>query len=162
MKVGVPKETHAGERRVALVPDSVTMLKKAGHDVLIEAGAGAEAGFGDAAYTDKGAAVATDRSEVFSSADLVLQVRGLGANLPAGRDDLSLMKPGQTVVAMFDPLSEPDSVKELAERKVTAFAMELMPRNSPGGDAQTGLGVPQAPFKSTNKNASPNNSGSRS
>ena len=128
MKVGVPKETFPGERRVALVPDSVSLLAKEGLDVLVQAGAGGEAGYADHVYEQKGAVVLADRGELFTRADIVLQVRGLGANLKAGRSDLELMRPGQVIVAMFDPLSQPESVKDLAERGVTSFALELMPR----------------------------------
>ncbi len=130
MKIGVLQETFPDERRVALIPDSLVGLKKAGHEVLVETGAGDQAGFTDAAYAQKGATVAAGRSEVFESADIVFQVRGLGANPEAGRADLELMRPDQVVVAMFDPLSSPEAVKDLADRKVTAFAMELMPRIS--------------------------------
>ncbi len=111
-----------------MIPDSVVALAKAGHEVLVQAGAGDEAGLTDSAYTHKGATVVEERSELFRSADIVLQVRGLGANPEAGQGDLDLMQPGQTIVAMCDPLSSPQAVKELALRNVTAFAMELMPR----------------------------------
>jgi len=128
MKIGVPKETFPGERRVALIPDSVALLAKSDHQVVVEAGAGAEAGYPDDLYRDKGADIVTERSGVFGSADVIFQVRGLGANAVAGKDDLGLMREGQTVIAQFDPLSEPESVKQLAEKKVSAFSLELMPR----------------------------------
>ncbi|MCH8244225.1 MAG: Re/Si-specific NAD(P)(+) transhydrogenase subunit alpha, partial [Planctomycetes bacterium] len=97
-------------------------------EVLVETGAGVEAGFPDESYREKGAAIVTDRTEVFGSADLIFQVRGPGANLKGGDADLALMNAGQTVIAQFDPLSAPESVKKLAERKVVAFSLELMPR----------------------------------
>ncbi len=128
MKIGVVKETFPGERRVALIPDSMTALGKAGHELIVESGAGTSAGYPDGAYKAKGATIAADRAKVFGSADAVFQVRGLGANLKAGRADLELMKPGQVIVAMMDPLGEPGAIKDLAARNVTAFAMELMPR----------------------------------
>jgi len=93
-------------------------LKKAGFDVLIENGAGAQAGFPDAAYQDKGASIAASRADVFA-AEVVLQVR-------AG--DFSSMRAGQVVVGMADPLGSPDTVRAIAERGVTAFALELIPR----------------------------------
>ena len=80
MKIGIPKESSPGERRVALIPDSVAALKKGDHEVMVETGAGLEAGFPDEAYRDKGATIVTDRTEVFGSADLIFQVRGPGAN----------------------------------------------------------------------------------
>ena len=127
MKIAVPKETLPGERRVALIPDSLTALSKSGHTVIVEAGAGTEAGFLDGQYVAKGGSIADNRADLFQ-ADVILQVRGYGANLEAGRADLEMMRPGQVVIAMMDPLSEPAAVKTLAERKVLAFAMELMPR----------------------------------
>ena len=130
MKIGVPKETFPQERRVALIPDVLSLLEKQGHTVLVEAGAGAEAGLPDDAYRQKGATVLDSRSEVFQSADIILQVRGFGSNQDAGRADLDLMKPDQVVIAMFDPLGAADAAGELATRNVTSFAMELMPRIS--------------------------------
>jgi NAD(P) transhydrogenase subunit alpha len=128
MKVGVPKETYPNERRVALTPESVTALIKEGFQVLVQAGAGVQAGFADAAYQSNGAMIVAHRAELFQTADIIAQVRGLGANPQAGRDDLALMRADQTIVGCFEPLSAPRSAKDLAERGVTVFAMELMPR----------------------------------
>jgi len=130
MKIGVPKETFPQERRVALVPDLVAALMKAGHEVRVEAGAGTDAGFPDGTYGEKGAGIVSQRSEIFAWAELILQVRGLGANTQNGRADLDLLKSGHVLVATLDPLSEPQCVKELAERGVEAFALELVPRIS--------------------------------
>jgi H+-translocating NAD(P) transhydrogenase subunit alpha len=118
MRIGVPSEQGAGERRVALVPASIPPLKKAGFDVTIERGAGESAGFPDAAYVDKGAQMAASRNEVFAS-DVVLQVR-VG--------DLQLMRHGQVVIGMVDPLGAPEFARELSSRGVIAFALELIPR----------------------------------
>ena len=128
MRIGVPTETFPGERRVALIPDSVTALTKQGHTLSLQAGAGERAGFPDSAYQQKGATAVVGRGELFESADLVFQVRGLGANPENGHADLELMRPGQVIVGLFDPLSAPEAVTLLAKRKVSAFAMELMPR----------------------------------
>lgn len=128
MKIGVPSETFPGERRVALVPDSVKALIKQGHVVSVESGAGDEAGYTDNAYRDSGATIITTRSVLFGSTDVILQVRGLGLNLEKGREDLELLQNDQIVIAMFDPLSSPESVHDLANRNVTSFSMELMPR----------------------------------
>jgi H+-translocating NAD(P) transhydrogenase subunit alpha len=118
MKIGVPSEQVQGERRVALVPASIPLLKKAGFDVTIERGAGQSAGFPDALYVDKGAHIAAARSDVFAS-DVILQVR-VG--------DLPLLRRGQVAIGMTDPLGAPDFVRELASRGVIAFALELIPR----------------------------------
>ncbi len=128
MKVGIPTETFPGERRVALVPDTAALLKKAGHEVQIERGAGVLAGYSDKAYEEKGATIAVGRAELFSWSEAIFQVRGLGANLEAGQSDLDLMKPGLVIIAGLDPLSEPKAVEKLAAAKVMAFSMELMPR----------------------------------
>ena len=128
MVVGIPAETFPGERRVAIVPAELPALAKAGLSVLAEPGAGASAGFPDAAYIEKGAVLATDRAHVFADADAVLQVRALGANPDAGRADLALLRAGQVVIGLSDPLGEPAAARELAARGVTAFSMELIPR----------------------------------
>lgn len=128
MNVAVVQESFPGERRVALVPQFVPLLVKAGWKVTIQAGAGDAAGFTDDQYKDKGAEIVADRAAVIRAADVLLQVRSLGANLEAGRADLDLLKPGQTVVGMCDPLGQPQAVKELADHKLMLFALELIPR----------------------------------
>lgn len=128
MIVGVPKENFPGENRVALVPANIAALKKAGIEVSIEKGAGSDAGYPDSAFTEKGAKTTDSRADLFHSADIVLFVRALGANPQAGKSDLELMKKAQIIIGAMEPLSEPDSLKLLAEKGVTAYAMELMPR----------------------------------
>jgi NAD(P) transhydrogenase subunit alpha len=128
MIVGVPKEIFPGERRVALVPASLPALAKAGFEVRIEAGAGDAAGYPDTAYRDKGAGVVAGRAQLISGADIVLCVRGPGANRATGDADLALFRQGQVVIGFFDPLSSPAVAGPLAERGVTAFAMDLIPR----------------------------------
>jgi len=128
MIAAVPSETFPHERRVALVPSAVPALTKAGLDVLIERSAGDGAGYPDARYTEKGARIVGDRAEVFATADMILQVRGYGSNPDAGKGDLDLMRRGQVVIGCLEPLWRPQFVTELADRGVTAFAMELMPR----------------------------------
>jgi NAD(P) transhydrogenase subunit alpha len=129
MLVAAPKETFPGERRVALVPAVLSVLTKAGFEVCIEAGAGVSAGFPDEAYAAAGARIVASRDEVFA-ADAIVQVRSLGANLARGRDDLARLRKGQTIIGMCDPLGEPGAIRELAERGVTLFAMELIPRTT--------------------------------
>jgi NAD(P) transhydrogenase subunit alpha len=128
MIVGVPRESYPNEQRVALIPAALPALTKAKLEVVIETGAGLAAGFPDAAYQEKGARVIVSRPDLFAAADIILQVRGLGANADAGRADLALMRTGQVVIAFFDPLGAPTAVQELAGRGVTALSMELMPR----------------------------------
>jgi NAD(P) transhydrogenase subunit alpha len=95
---------------------------------VIESGAGAAAGFPDSEFQEKGARVSGDRAEVFSAADVILQVRTPGANPGGGEADIRLMRPGQVIIGMGEPLSAASEYAELAERGVTSFAMELIPR----------------------------------
>jgi NAD(P) transhydrogenase subunit alpha len=128
MIVGVVKETFPGERRVAIVPALVTMLVKSGCQLQLESGAGAAAGFPDDAYRAHGTEIISDRGQLFQAADVLLQVRGLGANPDAGARDLELVHDSLVIVAACDPLGNPQAVRQLAERGVTLFALELLPR----------------------------------
>ncbi|MEE8200167.1 MAG: Re/Si-specific NAD(P)(+) transhydrogenase subunit alpha [Candidatus Acidoferrales bacterium] len=130
MIVGVPVERYPHERRVALVPASVPALAKAGLEVLVEQGAGQRAGFPDAEYQEQGAHLAPDRTRLFSSADVLLQVHGLDANPGTGHDDLALLRTGQVVLGLLNPFGAPKAAHELADRGITAFALELLPRIS--------------------------------
>ena len=118
MRIGVPKEAAANERRVALTPDVAGRLKKSGFEVMIERGAGTAAFFPDEAYAAAGATV-SDRNSVLQS-DIVLQVQApLGAELPRYRE-------GNVLVAAFQPSG--DLLRQLAQRKLTAFSLVLLPR----------------------------------
>jgi NAD(P) transhydrogenase subunit alpha len=128
MKVSVLRETYPGERRVAIVPTLVASLSKLGYQTLIEAGAGEAAGFTDVEYQEKGAEIIPSRAAAIHSSDIVLQVRTLGANLDAGRADLDHFKPGQLVIGLADPLGQAHAVKDLADKRVALFALELIPR----------------------------------
>ena len=128
MIVGVPREGYPGERRVALVPAMLPNLKKAGLDVLIEAGAGQAAGYLDAEYVEKGAKMAANRKEVFATADIIVQFLCHGANDKTGSADLPLLRKGQALVGFLRPLGTVKTVQEIAERGVTSFSVELMPR----------------------------------
>jgi H+-translocating NAD(P) transhydrogenase subunit alpha len=128
--VGVPKESYPGERRVALVPVVIPTLAKAGIEVVVEAGAGEQAGYPDAAYLDKGAKVLPDRAAVFSSADIVVQVLCYGSNDVTGKADLALMRSGQAVIGFLRPFGSAEVVQQLAQAGVSAFSVELMPRTT--------------------------------
>ncbi len=130
MILGVPKESYPGERRVAIVPAAVPPLSKAGLEVLVEAGAGIEAGYLDQDYTAKGAKLASDRAEVFRTADIVVQVLCFGSNDITGKADLPLMRSGQTIVGFLRPLGKLQELQDLAKTGVTSFAVELMPRST--------------------------------
>lgn len=128
LNVGIPKETFPGETRVAVAPNVLAALKKSGCHVLLESGAGVEAGFPDSEYTDKGAEIVTDRKQLFERSEVILQVRGLGTNPQEGEADLSLFRKGQTTISLLNPLGEPQLAEKLAQTGVTALSMELMPR----------------------------------
>jgi H+-translocating NAD(P) transhydrogenase subunit alpha len=128
--VGVPKESFPGERRVALVPSVVPNLNKAGLEVAIEQGAGREAGYPDAAYTEKGVKILPDRAAVFEKADIITQVLCYGSNDRTGRADLPLMRPDQVLIGFLRPLGSREVVQEIAGKRVTSFAVEMMPRTT--------------------------------
>ena len=124
MRIGVPKEAAPGERRVALVPESVKKLIQAGYDVSIEAGAGETAGYPDAAYRDAGAAAETDSASLLGSADLVLKV---GAPTAA---EVSSMRQGAIYLGSLMPLRNPEVAQTLAQRRITAFSTDAIPRTT--------------------------------
>ncbi len=128
LMVGIPKETFPGERRVAVVADLVPLFGKAGMTIIVESGAGLMSGLSDDDYISKGAEVAPDRKTVFDKSDVILQVRGFGANPEQGKQDLDLFRKDQTLVALFEPLTAKDEVTAVAQLGVNAFAMELIPR----------------------------------
>ncbi len=130
MIVGVPKESYPGERRVALVPLVVPNLAKAGLEVIVETGAGEQAGYPDAAYTEKGAKIVPDRAAVFAGADIVVQVLCYGSNDATGEADLPLMRKGQTLIGFLRPFGSAEVVQQIAQAGVTAFSIELMPRTT--------------------------------
>ena len=126
--VGVPKETFPGERRVALIPSMVRSLTKAGLDVIFETGAGLQAGFADEAYTAEGAKTIATRAEVFGAANVVLQVRTCGANATVWNADCELLREGQSLIGLCEPLAEAETMQKAAAKKANIFALELLPR----------------------------------
>lgn len=130
MIIGIPKESYPGERRVALVPMVVPNLVKAGFEIIIEAGAGQEAGYSDALYTEKGAKIVPDRATVFGTADIVVQVLCYGSNDITGKADLPLMRRGQVLIGFLRPLGSLDVVQQIARTGVTSFSVELIPRST--------------------------------
>jgi len=120
MRIGVPRETWPGERRVALIPAAAAALRKSGLEVIVEEEAGTEAGFPSSAYQTAGAAIAP-RREVFASADILLQVRSTPP-------ETTSLRRGQVTIGFADPLGSPEAIRAMASAGVTAFSMELMPR----------------------------------
>jgi NAD(P) transhydrogenase subunit alpha len=128
MIVGVPRENYPGERRVALVPAVIPNLTKAGLEILVQVGAGLQAGYPDAEYTEKGAKLAATRDEVFATADILVQFLGHGANDKTGSADVPLYRKGQVLIGFLRPLGTVATIQDIADRGVTSFSVELMPR----------------------------------
>jgi len=128
--IGVPKESYPGERRVALVPMVIPNLKKAGFEVVIEAGAGLQAGYPDSLFTEKGASVLPDRKSVFAKADIIVQVLCYGSNDVTGEADVPLMRNGQILIGFLRPLGSVEVLQNIARTGVTSFSVELMPRTT--------------------------------
>ena len=126
MKIGVPKEIHEGEKRVATTPEVIGHLKKLGFEIIVEAGAGNGAHFSDAAYTEAGATIANNAKSVWSDSDIILKVRGLELN----GSEIDLLKEGQILISFLWPAQNPDLLKKLADKKITALAMDMVPRIS--------------------------------
>jgi NAD(P) transhydrogenase subunit alpha len=121
MKVGVARETAAGERRVALVPEALAKLQAAGLDVLVESGAGAGSAIPDSAFVEAGARV-VPRDALYAESDLVLRVA------KPSPDEVGLLRQGQAVIAFLQPLIDPQTAKTLADRGVTAISLDAIPR----------------------------------
>ncbi len=129
MRVAVLNETNGIERRVALVPSAVSKLVEKGVSVLVQAGAGQGAFFADAEYSEAGAEIFSDVSSPLSEADVILRVTPLKLSRD-GADEVGLLKRGQVVVGMLNPYGNIELVRVLAEKGVSAFALEVMPRIS--------------------------------
>jgi NAD(P) transhydrogenase subunit alpha len=128
MIIGIPKETSPGERRVALMPEGAAALRSKGAEVLVEAGAGEGSGLTDAEYEKKGAALVASRAEIFARAEVLMQVRTPGANPETGAADLKMLRSGQVLIGLAEPLIALESAQAVAEAGATLFALELMPR----------------------------------
>lgn len=124
MHIAVPAETWANERRVALIPDSVKKLVRAGFTVTVEAGLGAGAGYADAEYEEAGASVSHDRQALISGGDIVLRVR------KPEMSEVSLLKKDAIHVSYLDPYNEHELVDALANQGVAAISMEMIPRTT--------------------------------
>ena len=126
--VGVPRESDPEEARVALVPAMIGDLTNRGVNVQIQSGAGFAAGFPDAEYTTKGATLVDDRRELIRTSDILLQVRALGAAGEHGTADTEILKDGQILISSCDPLTYPQAIHTAAEKGLTLFSLELVPR----------------------------------
>jgi len=128
MKVGIPKEIASNERRVALVPEAVGTVAKAGTEVLVEVGAGEGAYIPDRAFEEAGATLALDARALFSQAEVILKVQAPVLNTALGSHEVELIREGAVLITLLQPQSDPDLVKRLADRKITSFSMDRIPR----------------------------------
>ena len=124
LKIGTPKEIFEGENRVAMTPESALQLQKLGHDCIIETGAGAAAGFDDAAYEAAGVEIAKTPAALWKAADVVAKVR------PPSEEEVKRLRAGQTLISMFNPAGNKDLMEAAAKKGATVMAMDMVPRIS--------------------------------
>jgi H+-translocating NAD(P) transhydrogenase subunit alpha len=129
MRIAVAKEIEVCERRVALIPDVVAKLVKQGLEVFVEAGAGERAFLSDAAYEAVGATIIADTAKIWGEADVLLKVSPPQIR-DDGRSEIDLLKEGAVLISFLNPLGNPAIAQRLAERKITAMSMELIPRST--------------------------------
>ncbi|MDH4100995.1 MAG: Re/Si-specific NAD(P)(+) transhydrogenase subunit alpha, partial [Nitrospirota bacterium] len=130
MRIGVPKEIHEGEKRVATTPEVAEKLIKLGFTVAVEAGAGALANFPDEAYREAGVEIVASAEELWKSSDIIFKVRGPETHPELCKDEIDLMKEGSTLVSFIWPAQHPQLMERLAARKVNVLAMDSVPRIS--------------------------------
>ncbi|MBF0138516.1 MAG: Re/Si-specific NAD(P)(+) transhydrogenase subunit alpha [Magnetococcus sp. DMHC-1] len=130
MKIGIPKEIHPGEKRVAATPDSVVQLGKLGFTVLVEAGAGDEAKFTNQSYQNAGAEIVPDAKSLWAAADIVLKVRAPIQHTRLKRHEADLLREGATLISFIWPAQNKELLDRLAARKATVIAMDAVPRIS--------------------------------
>jgi NAD(P) transhydrogenase subunit alpha len=130
MRIGVPKELHKGERRVATSPEVARLIRDLGFEVAIEAGAGSEAKFTDDAYRDAGVAVVADARTLYDESDIILKVRAPETRSEEGIDEMALLQEGRTLISFIQPGQNPDLLQALDDRKLTVLAMDAVPRLS--------------------------------
>ena len=130
MKIGIPKEIHDGEKRVATTPDVAKQLIKLGFEVLVESGAGEGSSLSDAAYTEAGVTVVEGPKAVWDDSDIILKVRSLEFNSSLNSEEVDLLREKQVIITFLAPAQNPDLLKKLAEKKVTALSMDSVPRIS--------------------------------
>ncbi len=130
MRIGVPKEIHTGEKRVATTPEVAELLKKIGFEITVESGAGAAAKFSDDAYRAAGVEIATDTKELYSDCDIILKVRAPENHPELSVNELDLFRAGQTLISFIQPAQNQELLQNLAEKKISVLAMDSIPRIS--------------------------------
>ncbi|HEX9247991.1 MAG TPA: Re/Si-specific NAD(P)(+) transhydrogenase subunit alpha [Gemmatimonadaceae bacterium] len=130
MLIGVPREIASGERRVALVPEVVPQLTRAGHQVVVEQDAGLRAGFTDDAYRAVGCALVDTAREIYSTAQMILKVQRPGREESSGEAELDMLTEGTVLIGLLQPSGDPALFQQLAERQIISCSMELVPRTT--------------------------------
>jgi len=130
MKIGIPREVHDGEKRVATTPDVATQLQKLGFSVAIESGAGDSANFADSKYAEVGVEIVSDTRELWSGSDIIMKVRGPERHPTLNVDELDLLHEGQILISFLWPGQNQSLLDALAAKGVTALAMDSVPRIS--------------------------------
>lgn len=130
MKIGVPKEVHEGERRVALTPDSAQKIIKLGYELIIESGAGNAANYLDADYAAVGVTIIAEAKEVWSAADIIMKVRAPENQPQLNQHEAELLKEGQTLISFIWPAQNAALMEQLKAKKVNVLAMDSVPRIS--------------------------------
>src|SRR5690606_10191103 len=130
MRIGVPKEIHGGEKRVATTPAVAAQLAKLGFSVTVETGAGTAASFDDAAYLQAGASIAAGPAELWAESDVILKVRAPERHPDLGRDETELLRAGQLLISFLWPAQNPELLERIAARGATALSMDAIPRIS--------------------------------
>jgi len=131
MKIGIPKEVHADERRVATTPEVASQLiNKLGFEVAIQSGAGTAANFSDSAYAEAGVTVVKDAIAIWDDSDIILKVRAPEFNPDLKSEEVGLLHENQILITFLWPAQNPDLLKKLSEKKVTALSMDSIPRIS--------------------------------
>ncbi|MEE3300769.1 MAG: Re/Si-specific NAD(P)(+) transhydrogenase subunit alpha [Pseudomonadota bacterium] len=124
MQIGIPKETHPGENRVPIIPDTVKKLCRIGAEVVIETSLGLGSGFGDEQYAEAGATISRDRTALLGNSDILLRLR------KPDLTEVTLMKPGCIHISYLDPFNEQELVQALKDHGVTSISMEMIPRST--------------------------------
>ena len=130
MKIGIPREVYAGEKRVATTPEAAEKLQKLGFSVAIESCAGLAAKFSDDAYREAGVEVIEDTRTLWSSSDIILKVRAPGPHPDLGCDEIDLLSDKHTLISFIWPAQNKDLLSRLAAKKTTVLAMDSVPRIS--------------------------------
>jgi len=130
MLIGVPREIASGERRVAIVPEVVPSLIRAGHRVVVERGAGQRAGFTDEAYKAVGADIVDTPEQIYSTAQMILKVQRPARAESSGQAELDMLVKGTVLIGLLQPSGDPALFQQLADREIISCSMELVPRTT--------------------------------